>query len=71
MLKISRSSPQGGKRKPGLGRPYLGGGVVAAGDHELAAPVELHIGDEVGVRGDRVLDVTLPQVPDLHAVVLA
>lgn len=63
-------SPQGSKRKPGLCSPYFGSRVIAAGDHELPAPIKLDVGDQVGVRWDRVLDVALSQVPDLHTVVL-
>merc|ERR1712192_16012 len=62
---------QSGKRKPGLSSPYFCSAVIAAGHHELPAPVKLDVGDQVGVSWDRVLNVTLSQVPDLYTVVLA
>ena len=45
--------------------------VVAGGDEEVAVCLlELDVGHEVVVGGDGVLDVPLPEVPDLAGVVL-
>jgi len=64
-------APQGGQRQPRLARPHLGRSVVAAGDQIVAgALLKLDPGDQLGVGGDGVLDVPLPQVPDLTAVIL-
>ena len=47
---------------------HLGCSVVAAGDQVVAGVLlKLDPGDEFGVGGDGVLDVALPQVPDLTA----
>ena len=62
---------QSSQRQPGLGCPQFGRVVVAGGDQEVAVCLlELDVGHEVGVGGDGVLDVPLPEVPDLAAVVL-
>ena len=50
---------------------HLGCSVVAAGDQIVAgALLKLDPGDQLGVGGDGVLDVPLPEVPHLAAVVL-
>ena len=54
---------QRGQRQPGLGRPEPRRVVVRGGDQELARGLlEPHVGHEVGVGGDGVLDVALPEI---------
>lgn len=60
------------ERLPSFVGPDLGGVVVRRGDQVLAlCSLILHVGQQVGVRRNRVYAGAFPQVPDLAGIVLA